>query len=171
MHELLLFAQIPLQNHSHMLKILAGITAMQPLTLSEHHLIFKPTRLPSSVPTTNPAAIAAAAAATRGVKPAILATSSQSTDLFYVQLVEHLSLPAPTATTTVGNWKEGSVEVKEGNGKAKENQLDFSSHPWTLEFRDLPEVQGKNTATARLMSSVPVTAGDPVEFVEALGYK
>lgn len=44
MHELLLYGQVPLERHDQVLKILAGIAAMQPQTLFERHLIYKPMR-------------------------------------------------------------------------------------------------------------------------------
>ncbi|KAI5242832.1 hypothetical protein E4T43_04493 [Aureobasidium subglaciale] len=46
MHEFLLYGQVPLERHEQVLKILAGIAAMQPQTLFERHLIYKPLRLP-----------------------------------------------------------------------------------------------------------------------------
>ena len=45
MHELLLYGQVPLERHDQVLKILAGIAAMQPQTLFERHLIYRPMRL------------------------------------------------------------------------------------------------------------------------------
>lgn len=48
MHELLLFAQIPPTQQSHLLSILAGIAAMQPQPFLERHLVFKPRRTPGS---------------------------------------------------------------------------------------------------------------------------
>ncbi|KAK6008096.1 hypothetical protein QM012_004910 [Aureobasidium pullulans] len=44
MHELLLYGQVPLERHDQVLKILAGVAAMQPQTLFERHLIYKPMR-------------------------------------------------------------------------------------------------------------------------------
>lgn len=141
---------------------------MQPLTLIEHHLVFKPIRPPSTT------AAAAAAAAARPAKHGGPAQQvSQSTDLFYVQLVGHLSQDAPAPASGGGGSGVEGQERSEGKtgGKVEKGKIDFNAHPWTLEFRDLPEVQGRRTVTARLMSSVPVTAGDPVRFVEAMGYK
>ncbi|KAI9764669.1 MAG: Mediator of RNA polymerase II transcription subunit 18, partial [Candelina submexicana] len=46
MHELLLFAQVPTSRHDQLLKIIAGIAAMQPQRVLERHLIFKPSRKP-----------------------------------------------------------------------------------------------------------------------------
>lgn len=44
MHELLLYGQVPLERHDQVLKILAGVAAMQPQTLFERHLIYRPLR-------------------------------------------------------------------------------------------------------------------------------
>jgi mediator of RNA polymerase II transcription subunit 18 len=44
MHELLLYGQVPLERHDQVLKILAGIAAMQPQALFERHLIYRPMR-------------------------------------------------------------------------------------------------------------------------------
>ncbi|KAI5202310.1 hypothetical protein E4T39_04816 [Aureobasidium subglaciale] len=46
MHEFLLYGQVPLERHEQVLKILAGVAAMQPQTLFERHLIYRPMRLP-----------------------------------------------------------------------------------------------------------------------------
>lgn len=44
MHELLLYGQVPLERHDQVLKILAGVAAMQPQALFERHLIYRPMR-------------------------------------------------------------------------------------------------------------------------------
>jgi mediator of RNA polymerase II transcription subunit 18 len=44
MHELLLYGQVPLERHDQVLKILAGIAAMQPQTFYERHMIYRPVR-------------------------------------------------------------------------------------------------------------------------------
>ncbi|THW11830.1 hypothetical protein D6C93_05011 [Aureobasidium pullulans] len=44
MHELLLYGQVPVERHEQVLKILAGIAAMQPRILFERHLIYRPLR-------------------------------------------------------------------------------------------------------------------------------
>ncbi len=45
-----------------------------------------------------------------------------------------------------------------------------SSSKWTMRFYDVPE-PGKKQVTARMMTSVEVADGDPVGFVEGLGYR
>ena len=46
MHELLLHATVPSSRHDQVLSILAGIAAMQPIPMTEKHLVFKPSRPP-----------------------------------------------------------------------------------------------------------------------------
>lgn len=41
---------------------------------------------------------------------------------------------------------------------------------WVLQFRDLPEVARQRAVTSRLVADVPVTSGDPMEFMKALDY-
>lgn len=44
MHELLLYGQVPAARHEQVLKILAGIAAMQPRIFHERQLVYKPLR-------------------------------------------------------------------------------------------------------------------------------
>jgi mediator of RNA polymerase II transcription subunit 18 len=44
MHEFLLYGQVPVERHEQVLKILAGVAAMQPQPLFERHLIYRPLR-------------------------------------------------------------------------------------------------------------------------------
>lgn len=39
-----------------------------------------------------------------------------------------------------------------------------------LQFRDLPEVVRQRGVTSRLVADVPITSGDPMEFMKALDY-
>lgn len=41
---------------------------------------------------------------------------------------------------------------------------------WVLQFRDLPEVARQRAVTSRLIADIPITSGDPVEFMKALDY-
>ena len=41
---------------------------------------------------------------------------------------------------------------------------------WILQFRDLPEVVRQRAVTTRLMADIPITSGDPMEFMKALDY-
>ena len=41
---------------------------------------------------------------------------------------------------------------------------------WTLQFRDLPEVARQRPVTSRFMADIPITSGDPMQFMTALDY-
>ena len=49
---------------------------------------------------------------------------------------------------------------------------DGDSQTWTLQYRDLPEVvqPGRRQITSRLMADIPITSGDPMQFMKALDY-
>ena len=158
MHELLLFAQVPAALQTHVLQILAGLAAARPSPLLEQRLVFAPARAGGPVP-----------------RPAGAAPS----DRYYLQLVGHLSSPREARPTTPSdapangdaNYGESAAGIEgQERGEAEGAGSGWDASPWTLEFRDQPDVPGRRPATARPMTSVPVTAGDPVRFVEALGY-
>ena len=46
------------------------------------------------------------------------------------------------------------------------------SQVWTLQYRDLPEVvqPGRRQITSRLMADIPITSGDPMQFMKAVDY-
>ena len=187
MHELLLFGQVPASQHSQILKILAGIAAMQPQPLVERHLILKPNKSPATTVQV-------------GAKQDI--QSSQKTpahgDLFYVQLVGVIDTNQGTSTTAAvkSSGEDGLVEMFQNNeeengaGIAQDDKHETSAttvvsvatesrasrhdqvltvHSWSFEFRDLPEVPGRRPVTSRLMNSTNILVGDPVAFVEAFG--
>lgn len=185
MHELLLHATVPRSQQHHLLQILAGITAMQPQPLLEHHLVFEPV-----IPRPHAAKIGPQAA----LAPYL------SADLFYLQLVGDLKSKGPGQRR---NHRDGiavdglevgtrdgmermdgaSIKIEEGMdervdskgvidaGGDEKASIDFSANPWTIEYRDLPDVQGRQPATARLMVTVPISDGDPLRIVEGMGYK
>lgn len=170
MHELLLFGQVPSERHDQLLKILAGVAAMQPHTIVERHLVFKPRR---------PIASGTRAPTKPGTQVQAIQSQIQG-DLFYLQLVGNMTASAAPATgDLLAQLPEGGSQLavdgpsSEDNGKAlaKDKAIDLTAHPWSLEFRDLPEIQGRRPVTSRLMASVAITEGDPLGVMEALGYK
>lgn len=152
MHELLLLSPTPVPSSqtTQTLSILAGIAAAQPTRYTALHLVFAPTRAPAS-----------AATATRSVLPSALQqkVAGVAGDLFHVQLVglmheagnddDAMALDQPVAAVVV----------------------DLASHPWTLEFRDFPDVNKGMPVTSRLMASIALSGGDPIGFVRGLGYE
>jgi len=170
MHELLLFGQVPSKRHDQLLKVLTGVAAMQPHTIVERHLVFKPRR---------PIASGTRAPAKPGAQVQAIQSQMQG-DLFYLQLVGNMTASAAPATGDISTQlPEGGRQLAvnkasredNGNALAKDSVIDLTARPWSLEFRDLPEIQGRRPVTSRLMASVAITEGDPLGVIEALGYK
>jgi Med18 protein len=170
MQELLLLSStaIPSSSIHLVLSVLAGLAAAQPTIYTALHLVFAPTRIPAS-----------AIAATRSTIPsqslAQQKIAGAAGDLFYVQLVGRMHEPPERRRGEGQDEREGRDG---GEGEAKtdgENKattvVDLDSHPWTLEFRDFPDAGKGRPVTSRLMASIPMTQGDPVAFLRAIGYE
>ena len=54
--------------------------------------------------------------------------------------------------------------MEEGEGKGEEQQR------WVLQFRDLPEVSRQRAVTSRYIADIPITSGNPIDFMKALDY-
>ncbi|KAL9099976.1 MAG: hypothetical protein Q9187_009420 [Circinaria calcarea] len=177
MHELLLFGQVLATQHDLVLKILAGIAAMQPQPLAERHLIFMPTKSPT-------------ANTQVGAKQGVQGSQAQALksqmhgDVFYLQLVGTLDNgqdggnQEPKAVNEDTLMSQDFIEAPndtkgasfENEAKSRQRDQAVTRQEWSLEFRDLPEVPGRRPVTSRLMASVPITDGDAIRFVEELGY-
>jgi len=116
-------------------------------------------------------------------------------DLFYLQLVGNMTGSADSATGDVSSkdsqLPEGENQLAVyaapngdlGKAPAGDRAIDLAAHPWSLEFRDIPDVVSqrpvadkrvvadKRPVTSRLMASVAITDGDPLGVMDALGYK
>ena len=152
MYELSLFGQVPGLRHDQVLKVLAGVAAMAPHSLRERHLIFKPTKTPLRRPVQ--------VGGSQGIQDAQKAAKqAQNTgDLYYLQLVE-----------TWGNVEQSNIS-SENNTTAQDAKGVALDSQWTILFYDVPEA-GKRPVTARMMSSTNVVDGDPIGFMEGLGYQ
>ncbi|KAL8786088.1 MAG: hypothetical protein Q9195_008364 [Heterodermia aff. obscurata] len=158
MHELLLHAILPPHRHHQVLSVLAGIAAMQPIPISEKHLVFKPLQHPSR-PNPNQSANAAQ------MKP-----QAHGGDLFYLKLVGETSGPSKKESGTEVTVKEVPIDEKDQDI----DMLDIPPTPtpptWTLQFRDLPDPPGRRPVISRAMTDTPITAGDPLKFMKAMDY-
>ncbi|MCJ1279118.1 Mediator of RNA polymerase II transcription subunit 18 [Puttea exsequens] len=170
MHELLLFGRIPPSQHPHLLHILSGISAMQPIPLLEKHRIFTPTRSTTDTPAKTQGGAAKDEYAQKSLQAAAKG------DLFVVQLVADV-LAVAAGSGGAGEREEGAmegVEVAGGDGEGEthgEGRVrEAVREQWTLQFRDIPEVARQRPVTTRLMADVPVAAGDAMAFMRALGY-
>ena len=187
MHELLLFGVVPHSQKHHILSVLAGVAAMQPLPLLEQHLIFKPTVKPGAQnvagrPNPGSRPVGASGDGLGAMK------SHVSSDLFYLQLIGDFSskrklTQALSSTTRSTNPTitekdaQGDVHMQADTSdtiaEARNRAFDEAGAekiPWALEFRDLPDVPGKRPATSRMMSSIPISQGNAKAFLEAMGY-
>ena len=177
MHELLLFGQVPFLRHDHILKILAGIAAMQPRSVIEHHQLFRPVK-PLGVGSVQ-----------LGAKQGVQSASIQALkvqmhgDLFYLQLVRNIDADqsGSVAEANVGN--EDAISVREETvdmdhypeNTRQELAPRYTTHTaqghCSIEYRDLPEVSARRPVTSRLMATVPIEDGDPQQVMDSLGYK
>ncbi|KAF2809570.1 uncharacterized protein BDZ99DRAFT_388906 [Mytilinidion resinicola] len=84
MHELLLFGLVPRARHEQVLKILAGVAAMQPQRVLERHVVYKPQREPDE-PGSN---------IRRGASQGIVQKQAKQTaarDLYFTHMVQTLT--------------------------------------------------------------------------------
>lgn len=109
MHELLLFGQVPASRHDQVLNILAGVAAMQPVPVLEHHLVFKPNRLSGPA---RPVQVGGA----QDIQKSQQALQAQAQgDLFYMQLVADVADTASTAQTKEDQNAAMSFNEENGN--------------------------------------------------------
>lgn len=174
MHELLLFAQVLPSRHDQLLKILAGMSGMQPQRLVERHLIFKPSRFPAQT--------SAQVGGSQGVQNAQLqALQGQlHNELYYMQLVSEIGdssigsrIPVNNETSEQQNpdLREVDSDGESDTGAQSNGHLhEQARQTWTLHFRDIPEVGGRRPVTSRMMSSVDLIDGDAFAFMDSLGY-
>ncbi|OCK77415.1 hypothetical protein K432DRAFT_358638 [Lepidopterella palustris CBS 459.81] len=150
MHELLLFGQVPRSRHDQVLKILAGVAAMQPQRVIERHIVYKPQREPEE-PGSN---------LRRGGSQGIVQKQTKQNaakDLYFTQTVQSLA---------EGNFKsEQNSSVQKPNLKVEGND---SGNKWTFQFHDVPDT-GDRGVTVRMTSSTDIVEGDPHAYMVAFG--
>jgi mediator of RNA polymerase II transcription subunit 18, fungi type len=167
MQELLLFGQVSAEHHHPLRQQLAGLSRMKPQPVLERHLIFRP-RLPpglSNLP---------AGSGPQGTQQQELQRTKQllSAPLNYVQLVGVLDSRAVVSQTgtqpVLGNGGEDhDFDIKVKGVESEDGQKAFE---WYLEYKDIPE-PGKVPTTSRAMSRTRILEGDPVKFLQDLGYE
>ncbi|KAL8808061.1 MAG: hypothetical protein Q9182_000339 [Xanthomendoza sp. 2 TL-2023] len=169
MHELLLHGSIPTSRHRQVLSILAGIAAMQPQPFHERHLIYKPTRPVSRTATQ---VGGTQAVQSKQNTPMQAMQGAMQGDLFYLHLVEDLTgktdgeVDGTRAERGVGDG-ERMAGIDEGGGS---NEQPPTSTKYTLQFRDIPEAGPRRPVTSRLITDIPITAGDAAAFMSAFEY-
>ena len=130
MHELLLYGQVPQARHDQVLKVLAGIAAMQPRRVVRRHIVYKPQRDPDEP----------GSHLKRGGTQAVAQKNTTKQvgqkPLFFTQLVYHLS---------DDDFETANAEKANGN-------VD-SQHKWSYEWHDIPDPADKGVLIRQTLAS------------------
>jgi mediator of RNA polymerase II transcription subunit 18 len=153
MYELLLYGQVPAVRHEQVLKILAGVAAMQPRRGLERHIVYRPTREPEEP---------GAHLSRRGGTQTVVTKQVKQTaakDLYHCQLVQKLS--------------DADFGRQDGSGQPAAKALSAAVEPggepkWSLEFKDLADT-GDRGVSVRASSSTDLLSGDPHAWIIAAG--
>jgi mediator of RNA polymerase II transcription subunit 18, fungi type len=142
MHELLLYGQVPRTRHEQVLKVLAGVAAMQPRRILKRHIVYKPQREPDEP----------GSHLRRGGTQAVQQAAKHSKqtgqkDLYFTQLVRPLS----EEDFGPGN---GTQEADGRSLVAKDGAR------WSMEFNDVPEAGDRGGVLVRLTNSSEIIEGD-----------
>lgn len=178
MHELLLFASVPVHQHHELLQQLAGLTAMQPRHCLERRLIFKAYRKPGLAN--------ARVGASQDLQSGDLQRVNKMLNggMFYTQVVGPIDssdfadagvadAPAPATANATANPDPADPDTKmDGTDELTfpRTTYDFDQQPWKLEFRDIPEAGTRSAVTARVMATAALPRGDVVPSMNAWGY-
>ncbi|BDD60588.1 Mediator of RNA polymerase II transcription subunit 18 [Monascus purpureus] len=171
MHELLLFASVPLHQHHELLQQLAGLTAMQPRHCLERRLVFKAYR--------KPGVFSLRTGASQDVQPVEMQRLNKmlNGNIFYTQLAGPVSegdfgSTSPSPEDQHQDQDISMTGMGEGNQVDHDGRYDYDydRQPWRLEFRDTPEAATRSAVTSRLMSSASLPRGDVMAPMNAWGY-
>ncbi|KAF2848000.1 hypothetical protein T440DRAFT_402190 [Plenodomus tracheiphilus IPT5] len=152
MHELLLYGQVPVERHDQVLKILAGVAAMQPRRAIERCIVYKPTREPEE-PGSNLRRGGSQAVAVKQVK------QTAAVALYYTRLIQKLA--DGDFGTEHGLPHDAGQHLSADIGAGQEPK-------WTALFEDLPDT-GDRGVSIRYTNSADLLSGDPHAYMIASG--
>jgi mediator of RNA polymerase II transcription subunit 18 len=147
MHELLLYGQVPSGRHDQVLKILAGVAAMQPLRVVQRCIIYKPQREPEE-PGLNVRRGGTQNIAVKQAKPAAAAAA-----LYYTKLIQKLG----EEDFGAGEGQPLSADVKDGD-----------EPKWSMRWEDIPDT-GDRGISIRFTNTTDLLMGDPHAHMVAAG--
>lgn len=147
MHELLLYGQVPAVRHDQVLKVLAGLAAMQPQRVLERCIVYKPQREPEE-PGLNVRRGGTQNIAVKHGKPTTAAAA-----LYYTKLIQKLS--EEEFGTEHGNVL--SADVKDGE-----------EPKWSTRWEDIPDT-GDRGVSIRFTNTTELLSGDPHAHMIAAG--
>jgi mediator of RNA polymerase II transcription subunit 18 len=153
MHELLLYGQVPASRHDQVLKILAGVAAVQPRRILQRCIVYKPQREPEE-PGSN--------ARRGGTQNVVVKQAKQTTvaaALYYTKLVQRLD------EDDFGNG-EG---LPKADGKVlSANVKDGEGPKWSMRWEDIPDT-GDRGVSMRFTNTTDLVSGDPHAQMIAAG--
>lgn len=152
MHELLLCGQVPAGRHDQVLKIVAGVAAMQPRRILQRCAIYRPQREPEE-PGSN---------LRRGGTQNVAQKQTKQTAapaLYYTKLIQRLNEEdfGTEDNAESGNEISLCADVKEGEDPR-----------WSIRFEDLPDTADRNVSM-RLTNDTDIVSGDPHAQMIAAG--
>lgn len=152
MHELLLYGQVPAGRHDQVLKILAGVAAMQPRRIIERRVLYKPLRDPEE-PGSNLRRGGTQALAVKQTKQTVAPV------LYYTKLIQKLS---------ENDFGTGQGLPHDG-AKSLSAYVDDAQDPvWSVLFEDFPDT-GDRGVLVRFTNSTDLLSGDPHAIMLAKG--
>ncbi|KAJ4324432.1 hypothetical protein N0V94_001330 [Neodidymelliopsis sp. IMI 364377] len=152
MHELLLYGQVSAARHDQVLKILAGVAAMQPRRVLQRRIIYKPEREPEEP----------GSHLRRGGTQAVAVKQKQQattpTQLYYTHLVQRLS-----------GDDFGKTDTKASDTLSADVDFEAGQKPrWSTLFEDIPDT-GDRGVSIRFTNTTDLVGGDPHTFVTTSG--
>jgi mediator of RNA polymerase II transcription subunit 18 len=154
MHELLLYGQVPAGRHDQVLKILAGVAAVQPRRILQRCIVYKPQREPEEPGLNVRRGGTQNVVPVKQNKPAAIANA-----LYYTKLVQKLSEEDFGAADGLpqADGKVLSADVKDGE-----------EPKWSTRWEDIPDT-GDRGVSIRFTNTTDLVSGDPHAQMIAAG--
>lgn len=152
MHELLLYGQVPAARHEQVLKILAGVAAMQPRHTLQRCILYRPTRAPDE-PGAN---LRRGGSQAVGVKQA---KQTAAPALYYTRLVQRLSPDDLGAQPGPPHRRDTRLAADIALGEEPR---------WAAVWDDVPDT-GDRGVSMRSTTSTDLLSGDPHAYMVASG--
>ncbi|KAF2018170.1 hypothetical protein BU24DRAFT_344776 [Aaosphaeria arxii CBS 175.79] len=153
MYELLLYGQVPQTRHEQVLKVLAGVAAMQPRRIVKRHIVYRPTREPEE-PGSNLRRGGSQAVAVKNT-----ARPGGSKPLYFTHLVQRL----PESFE-----RENTRSTEDDPAVAKQDAV--SESQWSHEWHDLPDPVDRGVLVRQTTNSGAIE-GNAHAYAIALGNK
>lgn len=152
MHELLLYGQVSATRHDQVLKILAGVAAMQPRRLLQRRIIYKPEREPEE-PGSH-----LRRGGTQNVAVKQRQLNTTPTQLYFTHLVQKLS-----------DEDFGRSDSKASDVLSADVDFEGGEEPrWSTLLEDIPDT-GDRGVSIRFSNSTDLIGGDPHIFMTTSG--